>query len=78
MCGNKIPNKLKRNICGGTRNDPGAAGEERGRREGKKRNIFLSLCRDVNSQTGYISSYTENISFLVGRNENKSFRFRHL
>ena len=74
MCGNKNPNKLKRSIVVGQEIiQAGAELVEKEGGEGKKRNIFLSLCRDVNSQTGYISSYTENISFLVGRNENKSF-----
>ena len=78
LCGNKNPNKLKRSIVVGQEiTQAGAELVEKEGGEGKKRNIFLSLCRDVNSQTGYISSYTENISFLVGRNENKSLKFRH-
>ena len=51
--------------------------EKEGGEGQKEKYISEFVPRDVNSQTGYISSYTENISFLVGRNENKSFRFRH-
>ena len=59
LCGNKNPNKLKRSIVVGQEMiQAGAELVEKEGGEGKKRNIFLSLCRDVNSQTGYISSYT--------------------